>query len=57
MATIVPDPITARPPSALLVAGGVVAYRLYDVGYALDLERAARLLEGQATGRTRPYPQ
>ena len=54
MATIVPDPITARPPSALLVAGGVVAYRLYDVGYALDLERAARLLEGQATGRTRP---
>ena len=27
---------------------------MYDVGYALDLERAGRLLEGQATGRTRP---
>ena len=39
---------------ALRVAGAVVAYRLYDVGYALDLERAARLVEGQATGRLRP---
>lgn len=36
------------------VAGAVVTYRLYDVGYALDLEHAGRLLEGQATGRTRP---
>jgi len=36
------------------VAGAVITYRLYDVGYALDLERAARLLEGQATGRPRP---
>ncbi|HET8836833.1 MAG TPA: hypothetical protein VFN08_19040 [Gemmatimonadales bacterium] len=32
----------------------MISYRLYDVGYALDLERAARLLEGQATGRPRP---
>jgi hypothetical protein len=32
----------------------VITYRLYDVGYALDLEHAARLLEGQATGRPRP---
>jgi hypothetical protein len=32
----------------------VITYRLYDVGYALDLERASRLLEGQATGRPRP---
>ncbi|HUR93024.1 MAG TPA: hypothetical protein VMY76_00475 [Gemmatimonadales bacterium] len=39
---------------SLRVAGAVVAYRLYDVGYALDLEHAARLLEGQTTGRTRP---
>ena len=38
----------------LRVAGAVVTYRLYDVGYALDLEHAARLVEGQATGRTRP---
>ena len=40
--------------ASLRVAGAVIAYRLYDVGYALDLERAARLLEGQATGRPRP---
>lgn len=31
-----------------------MTYRLYDVGYALDLEHAARLVEGQATGRSRP---
>jgi hypothetical protein len=54
MATLVSDPITARSPSTLLVAGSLVSYRLYDVGYALDLERAGRLLEGLATGRTRP---
>lgn len=40
--------------SSFRVAGAVVTYRLHDVGYALDLEHAARLLEGQATGRTRP---
>ena len=40
--------------ASLRVAGAVITYRLYDVGYALDLERAARLLEGQATGRPRP---
>ena len=39
---------------ALRVAGAVVAYRLHDVGYALDLERAARLVERQAPGRLRP---
>ena len=38
----------------LMVAGAVITYRLYDVGYALDLAHAARLLEGQATGRPRP---
>jgi hypothetical protein len=54
MATLASDPITVRPSSALLVGGGLVAYRLYDVGYALDLEHANRLLEGLATGRTRP---
>jgi hypothetical protein len=36
------------------LAGAVITYRLYDIGYALDLEHAARLLEGQATGRPRP---
>lgn len=42
------------PTTPLRVTGAVVTYRLYDIGYALDLEHAARLLEGQATGRTRP---
>ena len=45
-----PDPRLESP----RVAGAVITYRLYDVGYALDLEHAARLLEGQATGRPRP---
>ena len=45
---------TLIPPAQLHVTGSVVAYRLYDVGYELDLEHAARLVEGQATGRLRP---
>src|SRR5215212_482062 len=45
---------THAPPALLHVTGPVVAYRLYDVGYELDLEHAARLVEGQATGRLRP---
>jgi hypothetical protein len=53
MTTALPD-ATAAPAAPLAVAGAVVTYRLHDVGYALDLERAARLLEGQATGRSRP---
>jgi hypothetical protein len=36
------------------LAGAVITYRQYDVGYALDLEHAARLFEGHATGRQRP---
>ena len=40
--------------ASLQVTGAVITYRLYDVGYALDLEHASRLLEGQATGRPRP---
>jgi len=54
MATLLPDPALHGGTSALRVAGAIVTYRLYDVGYALDLERAARLMEGQTTGRTRP---
>jgi hypothetical protein len=45
-----PDPRLAAP----RIAGAVITYRLYDVGYALDLEQAARQVEGQATGRPRP---
>ncbi len=54
MATLLPDPITPAGISAFRVAGAIVTYRLYDVGYALDLEHAARLMESQTTGRTRP---
>jgi hypothetical protein len=45
---------THAPHALLHVTGAVVVYRLYDVGYELDLEHAARLVEGQATGRLRP---
>ena len=54
MTTLLPDAIPKAPGTPLAVAGAVVTYRLHDVGYALDLERAARLVERQATGRTRP---
>jgi hypothetical protein len=54
MATLLPGPAAAASGAQLCVAGAVITYRLYDVGYALDLEHAARLLEGQATGRPRP---
>ena len=54
MTTLLPGPGLATRATGSRVAGAVITYRLYDVGYALDLEHAARLLEGQATGRTRP---
>ena len=54
MTASLPNPVTPTVTAALRVAGAVVAYRLHDVGYALDLERAARLVERQATGRLRP---
>jgi hypothetical protein len=54
MTTIQPDPAASTPTAALNVSGAVVAYRLHDVGYALDLEKVSRLVEGQATGRLRP---
>lgn len=40
--------------TALRVTGSAIAYRLYDVGYAIDLERAATLLLPTATTRRRP---
>ena len=36
------------------IDGGATAYRLFDVGYAIDLEAAARLLGGETRGRSRP---
>jgi hypothetical protein len=41
-----------RPASSL--SGSATYYRLFDVGYAIDLDRAARLLGGSTRGRTRP---
>jgi hypothetical protein len=39
---------------SLTVQGAVTSYRLHDVGYALDLAHAARLLEAQSPARARP---
>lgn len=38
----------------LCVDGAIVVYRQYDVGYALDLEHATRLIELPLASRTRP---
>ena len=40
--------------SALETSGWAVAYRLYDVGYAIDLDRAAALAPAGATVRLAP---
>ena len=40
--------------SALVVDGSAIVYRLHDVGYAIDLERASALLAPSAPVRTRP---
>ena len=36
------------------VSGSVAIYRLYDIGYAIDLDRATDLLGGALQGRARP---
>ncbi len=38
----------------LTVIGSAIAYRLFDVGYAIDLERALALLSASAPERVRP---
>jgi hypothetical protein len=38
----------------MVVRGAAVVYRLYDVGYAIELERAATLLAPEGAARTRP---
>jgi hypothetical protein len=38
----------------VLVTGAAIAFRLFDVGYAIDLARAAELLAGSAPERVRP---
>lgn len=44
-------PGVAASPAGILASGWVEAYRLYDVGYAIDLERAAALAGADVAGR------
>ena len=44
----------ARTGGELRVDGAAIAYRLYDIGYAVDLERVRELLAPAATERVRP---
>ena len=38
----------------IFVDGSATAYRLFDIGYEIDLDRAAQLLGGDERGRARP---
>src|SRR5215208_4344916 len=38
----------------MLVDGSATAYRLYDVGYEIELDRVAALLGADTRGRSRP---
>ena len=40
--------------STLRVRGGATLYRIYDVGYSIDLERAASILAARTPARVRP---
>ena len=40
--------------STLLVDGSATAYRLFDVGYGIDLDHAAELVGADTRGRSRP---
>ena len=46
-------PSVARP-AELTLDGAAVVYRLFDIAYAIDLERAAALLAPSGPARTRP---
>ena len=46
--------LDAPPGRALLVDGAALAFRLYDIGYAIDLDRASALLGRDSTERVRP---
>ena len=48
--------MTESPPAIpdLRLCGAVVVYRLFDVGYAIDLGRALELLASSAPERVRP---
>ena len=44
----------SAPPAALRVRGAATLYRIYDVGYSIDLETAARVLAARTPARVRP---
>lgn len=46
--------MTARVPADLVIDGSAIVYRLHDVGYAIDLERASALLAPSDPVRARP---
>jgi hypothetical protein len=48
------DPMSAAPSPEARVQGEVVLYRLYDLGYEIDLDRAFALLADSAPERPRP---
>jgi hypothetical protein len=48
------SPHAAVRASELRVDGAAIVYRLHDVGYAIDLERASAILAPNAPERTRP---
>jgi hypothetical protein len=57
MSTYAPGtPRIEAPPhtTALRVDGAAIAYRLYDIGYAIDLDRASTLFAPESTERVRP---
>src|SRR5262249_21521941 len=53
MTTTAPYPAAATAPEAR-VHGEAIVYRLYDVGYGIQLDQAAELLASSAPERTRP---
>ena len=44
----------SAPQAALRVRGAATLYRIYDVGYSIDLEAAARILAARTPERVRP---
>ena len=44
----------ASPAGELRIRGGATLYRIYDVGYSIDLERAAGILATRTPARVRP---
>ncbi|MDB4885063.1 MAG: hypothetical protein JWN79_501 [Gemmatimonadetes bacterium] len=47
-------PHPPEPAPALTVSGAAVVYHLYDIGYAIELDRIDALFAGEASARTRP---